>query len=134
MTSRRLAHWIVSIALVASFPVSAQLDATFRVAVVHAGPDPVFPQVTRLPAASNVHVVGCVASRQWCDILSGRTRGWIRAADLRQTDRVRRAPEVTFSVGEYWDAHYRSRPWFSRRDDWIGWGTPGFQPPKAGTR
>ena len=134
MTSRRLAHWIVSIALVASFPVSAQLDATFRVAVVHAGPDPTFPQVTRLPAASNVHVVGCVASRQWCDIVSGRSRGWIRAADLRQTDRVRRAPVVTFLVGEYWDAHYRSRPWFSRRDDWIGWGTPGFHPPKAGTR
>ena len=38
MTSRRLRHWIMSIALVASFPVSAQLDATFRVAVVHAGP------------------------------------------------------------------------------------------------
>ena len=134
MTSRSLKHWIVSIALVVSFPVSAQLDATFRVAVVHAGPDPAFPQVTRLPAASNVHVVGCVSSRQWCDIQSGRTRGWIRVADLRQTDRVRRAPEVTFSVGEYWDAHYRTRPWFSRRDDWIGWGTPGFQPPKPATR
>ena len=134
MTLRRLMHGFASIALVVSFPVSAQLDATFRVAVVHAGPDPAFPEVTRLPAASNVHVVGCVASRQWCDILSGRTRGWIRAADLRQTDRVRRAPEVTFSVGEDWDAHYRSRPWFSRRDDWIGWGTPGFQPPKPATR
>ena len=134
MTSRRLAHWMMAIALIASFPVSAQLDATFRVAVVHAGPDPTFPQVTRLPAASNVHVVGCVASRQWCDILSGRTRGWIRAADLRQTDRVRRAPEVTFSVGEYWGAHYRTRPWFARRDDWIGWGTPGFEPPKPAAR
>lgn len=134
MTSRRLGHWIASIALVASFPVSAQLDATFRAAVVHAGPDAAFPEVTRLPAASNVHVVGCVSSRQWCDILSGRSRGWIRAADLRQTDRVGRAPVVTFSVGEYWDAHYRSRPWFSRRDDWIGWGTPGFQPPKARAR
>ena len=85
MTSRRLGRWIVSIALVVSFPVSAQLDATFRVAVVHAGPDPAFPQ-------------------------------------------------VTFSVGGYWDAPYRSRPWFSRRDDWIGWGTPGFQPPKPATR
>ena len=75
MTSRRFGHWIVSIALVVSFPVSAQLDATFRVAVVHAGPDPAFPQVTRLPAASSVHVVGCVSGRQWCDIRSGRTRG-----------------------------------------------------------
>ncbi len=134
MTSRSLKHWMVSIALVASFPVSAQLDATFRAAAVHAGPDAAFPQVTRLPAAANVHVVGCVSSRQWCDIQSGRTRGWIRAADLGQTDRVRRAPEVTFSAGEYWDAHYRTRSWFSRRDDWIGWGTPGFRPPKAGTR
>ena len=66
MTSRRLMHGFAPIALVVSFPVSAQLDATFRVAVVHAGPDPAFPQVTRLPAASNVHVVGCVSGRQWC--------------------------------------------------------------------
>jgi uncharacterized protein YraI len=134
MTSRSLKHWMMSIALVASFPVSAQLDATFRAAAVHAGPDPAFPQVTQLPAAANVHVVGCVSNRQWCDIQSGRTRGWIRAADLRQSDRVRRAPEVTFSVDEYWGAHYRSRPWFSRRADWIGWGAPGFQPPKAAAR
>ena len=71
MTSLRLKHWMVSLALVASFPVSAQLDATFRAAVVHAGPDPAFPQVTSLPAAANVHVVGCVSNRQWCDIQSG---------------------------------------------------------------
>ena len=83
MTSLRLKHWMVSLALVASFPVSAQLDATFRAAVVHAGPDPAFPQVTSLPAAANVHVVGCVSNRQWCDIQSGRTRGWIRVGDVR---------------------------------------------------
>ena len=85
MTSRRFGHWIVSIALVVSFPVSAQLDATFRVAVVHAGPDPAFPQVT-FPTTGS------------------------RPISVRIAARV------------------------SRRDDWINWGTPGFQPPKAGTR
>jgi hypothetical protein len=39
------------------------------------------------------------------------------------------APVVTFSVEDYWNTHYRTRAWFSSKDRWIGWGTPGFVPP-----
>jgi uncharacterized protein YraI len=107
----------------------AQLDATRRATIVRAGPDSVFPQVTRLPAASNVHIFGCTANRLWCDILSGRTRGWVRLSDLSQSSRLVSAETVTFSVADYWDAHYRTRAWYSSRDRWLGWGQPGFVPP-----
>lgn len=117
--------------LLAAAPVAAQLDSTRSATTVRAGPDNRFPQVARLSNATNVHVHGCLASRVWCDIQSGRTRGWVRLADLSQTSRLRNAATVTFSVADYWDAHYRTRSWYASRDRWLGWESPGFTPPSA---
>ena len=107
----------------------AQLDTTRRATVVRAGPDTRFPQVARLPNGSNVRVFGCTAAPRWCDVLSGRTRGWVPINDLSQSTRVTHAPVVAFSVEAYWTAHYRTRSWFASKDRWAGWGTPGFAPP-----
>jgi uncharacterized protein YraI len=133
--SRLVASLLVTASLLAMAPsAQAQLDTTRRAVVVRAGPDNIFPQVARLPNASNVRVIGCVADRPWCDVLSGRTRGFIPVNDLSQSSRLRSAPTVTFSVAEYWDAHYRTRAWHASRDNWTGWGTPGWQPPAARPR
>ena len=113
---------------------NAQLDVTRRTAELRAGPDAAFPSVIRLPATSNVHVLGCTVEPRWCDVRSGRNRGWIRQQDLTASPRVRDAPVVTFSVAEYWDAHYARRPWYAQREQWLAWGTPGFQPPAARAR
>jgi len=134
MALRRHHIWSTLLVLGLSMPALAQLDTTRRATTVRAGPDAVFPQVNPLPMSANVHVFGCIPNRQWCDILSGRIRGWVRATDLSQSSRVRNAPTVTFSVADYWDAHYRTRAWFGSRDSWLAWGTPGFQPPAVVTR
>lgn len=112
-------------------PAVAQLDSTRRASIVRAGPDNRFPQVARLPNATNVHVHGCLASRVWCDVQAGRTRGWVRLSDLNQSSRLRNSATITFSVADYWDAHYRTRSWFSSRDRWMDWESPGFTPPAA---
>jgi uncharacterized protein YraI len=109
---------------------TAQLDSTRRAAVVRAGPDHAFPQVARLPNGASLHIAGCVASRQWCDVVAGRTRGFLPSDDLARSARLRDAPTVAFSVEEYWDAHYRRRAWFATRDQWAGFGTPGFVAPR----
>ena len=130
--SRRFASLLLALPLLTiAFPVAAQLDTTRRAAIVRAGPDTVFPQVARLPIASSVHIFGCTTDRSWCDVLSGRTRGWLPINDLSQSSRLRNAPALTFSVAEYWDTHYRRRAWYANRDNWLGWGTPGWQPPAA---
>mgnify|MGYP000063486807 CR=1 FL=1 len=49
-------------------------------------------RVMRLPAMTNVHVLGCTVERRWCDVLHGRTRGWIRRDDLPHSPRVSGAP------------------------------------------
>lgn len=120
----------IACALLAHAPrADAQLDTTRRATVVRAGPDARFPQVARLPNGSNVRVFGCTAAPRWCDVLSGRTRGWIPINDLSQSTRVTHAPVIVFSVESYWTAHYRTRSWFASKDRWVGWGTPGFVPP-----
>lgn len=123
---------VVAVALACglhSAAASAQLDTTRRATTVRAGPDSRFPQVARLPNGSNVRVWGCTSAPRWCDISSGRTRGWVPINDLSQSTRVTHAPVVTFSVEDYWSAHYRTRSWFAAKDRWVGWGTPGFVPP-----
>lgn len=131
MNSRALGLCVAVWCLAHAGVTAAQLDTTRRATVVRAGPDNAFPQVARLPNASNVRVFGCTSGRQWCDILSGRTRGWVPLSDLSQSSRLRNAPTVAFSVEEYWNAHYRTRAWFASRDRWVGWGTPGFVAPAA---
>jgi uncharacterized protein YraI len=131
MPIRLLRAALATLFLVLALPALAQLDTTRRAVTVRAGPDNRFPQVARLPMGANAHVFGCTSDRLWCDILSGRTRGWVRLNDLSQSSRLRNAATVTFSVTEYWDAHYRTRAWYSSRDNWLGWGTPGFVPPAA---
>ena len=120
---------LLIVLLVAPVAAFAQRALTLRAVNVRAGPDRIFPLVTWLPARTDVHVVGCTEGWRWCDIAAGRTRGWVDANYLSGTFRNPRVPIVTFSVGPYWEAHYRGRPWFSSQADWADWGTPSFRPP-----
>lgn len=102
-------------------------NVTRQPANVRSGPDMRFPVVNRLPARTSVRVFGCTSGWRWCDISSGRTRGWVDSRDLSHS--VRRAPIVNFSVPSYWDRHYRGQPWYPNRNQWSNWGSPGWQPP-----
>lgn len=123
------AKWLFILLLAVPFAVVAQSATTVRPVSIRAGPDKVFPLVASLPPRSDVHVVGCIEGRSWCDIVAGRTRGWVDGADL--SGAIRSVPVVNFSIGPYWDAHYRTRPWYPSKADWANWGTPSFRPPPS---
>ncbi|MCC6870015.1 MAG: SH3 domain-containing protein [Burkholderiales bacterium] len=95
---------------------------------MHAGPDTVFPVVTRVTRHDTVQVQGCIEDFTWCDVVAGRRRGWVHRDALRNV-LPGRVPVVAFSVESYWDAHYRDRRWFADKAAWVGWGTPGWAPP-----
>jgi len=127
---------VALLVLAASLPLAAQPPHTATVAravTVRAGPDPVFPPVTWLPQGEVVSVAGCIEGRRWCDVTAGRRRGWVNASYLGRFD-ARRAPPLTFSVEEYWTAHYRQWAWYDDRARWAGFGTPAFNPPPAPDR
>jgi uncharacterized protein YraI len=121
------------LALLLSARVFAQSALTAQGVNLRAGPDPVFPLVTWLPRQTAVQVAGCLEGGQWCDVVVGRSRGWVDSRNLSNFFRDR-APVVTFSVEAYWDEHYRRRPWYADKSKWIGWGTPSFQPPPPSNR
>jgi uncharacterized protein YraI len=116
---------------------------------IYAGPSSDFPQIAALPPNTEVGVAGCLSDWSWCDVTFANDRGWVWAGDLGypyNNARVAiieygprlRLPLVTFSINSYWDAHYRSRPFFRERQTWVSRvhleGGHGGTPPHGGTR
>lgn len=110
-------------------PAHAQMVRTLRHADLRAGPGDVFPLVMGVPARDLVSVAGCTPPPVWCDIVVGRQRGFVPADALPQAFSNRPPPVVTFSLRDYWSAHYSRRPWYGQVDAWAQWGTPSFAPP-----
>jgi len=78
-------------------------------------------------------------------VIAGFSRGWVFAQFLsmpfqNQPILIGNAggwlgvPLISFSVGPYWDIHYRNRPWWNQRNQWVGrpphhsWGPPSARP------
>jgi uncharacterized protein YraI len=96
---------------------------------VRSGPNAALPTVTWLLTGTRVTVVGCVANWRWCDVISGRERGWIDSRYLSvpfQGSAITiidggphlGLPVVEFSLGPYWDEHYQRRLWFAEKASW----------------
>lgn len=109
----------------------AQTAFTAKPVRLRAGPSRDFETVAHIGPNVAVQVVGCVDDWTWCDTIAGPERGWAYAGNLvfpYQGQRVTilangpmiGLPIITFSVGPYWDAYYRGRPWYRRRGYWIG--------------
>ena len=96
---------------------------------IFAGPGNDFPVVAQLGSGVAVNVNGCVSDYTWCDVSFGPNRGWAYAGDLAYPYHHNRVPIVeygprlslpivTFSLGSYWDRHYRGRPFYGERRQW----------------
>jgi uncharacterized protein YraI len=92
---------------------------------VRAGPGTQFPAVAVFPAGSQLTVIGCTQNFGWCDVSGRGVRGWVSGAYLEILHERRRVrprhgvtyglPVITFSIGRYWDDHYRGRGWYRDR-------------------
>jgi uncharacterized protein YraI len=106
---------------------------------LRAGPDRSFPLVSWLQGGTPVTVFGCLNGWHWCDVAFGFNRGWVYGRFLAIPFNGQQVlimnsgprfgvPMVTFSVGPYWGAHYRGRPWYHQPPP-RGWGPPPPRPP-----
>jgi uncharacterized protein YraI len=128
MSHANLYRCFIALSLLLPIPALAQTAFTTQAVNVRAGPDRAFPLVTWLRPGTPVNVIGCTSGWRWCDVVAGGWRGWVYSRYLSGPIRSR-APVITFSVGSYWGAHYRGRPWYSSQPGWNNWGSPGFRPP-----
>ena len=107
---------------------------------LRAGPDPTYPAVAMLNDGTSVSILGCVGNWSWCDVATSSDRGWVPADFLQQEYQGQRVyvpeygavigiPVVTFVFVNYWDAHYRSRPFYAQRERFIS-VRPQLPPPR----
>ncbi|MBS3652213.1 SH3 domain-containing protein [Pseudaminobacter sp. 19-2017] len=96
---------------------------------LRAGPSTAYPAVNVVGGGDSVHVFGCLSTRSWCDVGYAGQRGWMSSNYMAFLQGGRRytgdpaivalrAPVVTFTVGDYWDRHYRSRSFYRDRARW----------------
>uniref|UniRef100_UPI0034CF4ED5 SH3 domain-containing protein n=1 Tax=Roseomonas sp. 18066 TaxID=2681412 RepID=UPI0034CF4ED5 len=145
---------LVGLPLLAGAAAAAPAVVIDRIRL-HAGPASEYPTVAVLERGMQVEVLGCLYGYSWCDILVGPQRGWLRGGFLAMSSYPAQAPLplpdlgpsiglpiVGFTIGHYWDSHYRGQPWYGERDRWAyappppppgprpGWGGP--PPPRPG--
>jgi uncharacterized protein YraI len=121
--------FLLALAFAACVPPAAAHTATTTDSVnVRAGPDKSFPTVTWILSGTSVTLEGCTADWRWCDVIAGRHRGWVYARFLSYPFNgsavtvVRGGPnlglpQIEFSLGPYWDAHYRDQRWYKQKAD-----------------
>jgi len=120
MSHANLNRFFIALLLLLPIPALAQSAFTTQAVNVRAGPDRAFPLVTWLQPGTPVTVIGCTNGWRWCDVVAGGWRGWGYSRYLSGPIRSR-APVITFSVGSYWGAHYRGRPWYSSQSSLGSW-------------
>ena len=118
---------VLGAALMASTAASAAVAYLTRPTSLRAGPGGDFPRLDRLPPNARVEILGCVDRFDWCDVRFGRMRGWVDGDNLFvpwQGRRVRvmeygprlSLPVISFRFDNYWDEHYRGRPFYRERE------------------
>jgi len=123
-TSRNLLIALAAALCIA--PAAAQTATVTSSVNVRAGPEKSFPTVTWLLGGTPVTVAGCTADWRWCDVTTGRDRGWVYARFLSYPFKGSAVaivkggpdlglPQVEFSLGPYWDAHYQGKRWFAQK-------------------
>jgi uncharacterized protein YraI len=115
--------------LLTATAVDAATGVAARRLSLHAGPGNDYPRIDRIPRDARVAVHGCIRAYDWCDVTFRGHRGWVDGDSLAIFDGRRRlvireygarynVPVVTFGFGDYWDSHYRGRPFYRDRDHW----------------
>jgi len=97
---------------------------------LRAGPDSGYPLISVIPAGTGVSVQGCTQDWEWCDVIAYGNRGWVAGNYVEYVYQSRPVllpsyaarigiPIISFSIGNYWDRHYRTRPFYNQRNVWY---------------
>lgn len=113
-----------------ALPAAAQSQGWVTTNVnLRSGPGVEYPPVLVVPAGAPVAVYGCLEGYGWCDVSFNEARGFVSGNMISfEYQSVRRPaveigpqlalPIIAFTLGNYWDNHYRGRPFYRERDRW----------------
>lgn len=117
----------LAVSLVALPALAQETAYTTSMVTLQSGPAPDYPAVGTFGANTPVTLYGCLDGYYWCDVSYQDARGWVDGQALAFPYEDRRVPVavygpelslpvVTFSFGNYWQDHYRGRPFFAERE------------------
>ena len=96
---------------------------------LRAGPSADYPQLVILDRGNPLQIYGCLSGWNWCDVSFRGYRGWMRADKIAYYYGGRWMPVPSYGpqIGipilnfsfDYWDEHYRSRPFYRERDYYV---------------
>lgn len=118
--------------------VSAQqLAYASQTVNMRAGPSLDYPVVARVGSGTSMTIYGCLQGYKWCDVVVGRSRGWVYSGNIVYPYLGQNVPVmsygstlglgiVTFSIGNYWDNYYTDYPWYPQRQNWSNRPWAGY--------
>ena len=135
-----LYSFVIAVSILGASIANASEAYTTSSAWLRTGPDRSFPTIMRVQRSSTVDVIGCTSGYRWCDVEVNGERGWLQSNQLQMVYNGRRGSLsrlgplmdlmiLQFNFGDYWDNHYRSRPWYNdqNRQRWQNW-QPNMSP------
>ncbi|MEO9077935.1 MAG: SH3 domain-containing protein [Rhodanobacter sp.] len=124
--------WLVSASLALALPSLASATDAYVTGNVNmrAGPDSEYPLIDQLQAGTGVDVQGCTPDWEWCDVIAFGNRGWVAGNYIEYEYQDQPVllptygarigvPIIAFTIGTYWNSHYRNRPFYSQRNNWY---------------
>jgi uncharacterized protein YraI len=130
---------LLSAALIAVPTVawSQQLAYASQTVNMRAGPSRDYPIVATIGSGTSMTIYGCLQGYKWCDVVVGRSRGWVYSSNIVYPYLGRNVPVmsygptiglgiVTFSIGNYWDSYYTDYPWYPQRQNWASRPWAGY--------
>lgn len=110
------------LALLLLAPVQARAAEVFTMHPMdlRAGPKHDYPLLMIVPAKAKLRLFGCLKKYDWCDVASGKLRGWIRGNHIAVTQHGRNiriqpnaealgVPVLAFNQNTYWGRYYPDR-------------------------
>ena len=104
---------------------------------MRAGPSLDYPVVARVGSGTSMTIYGCLQGYKWCDVVVGRSRGWVYSGNIVYPYLGQNVPVmsygstlglgiVIFSIGNYWDNYYTDYPWYPQRQNWSNRPWAGY--------
>jgi uncharacterized protein YraI len=120
-----------------AFVSAQQLAYASKAISLRAGPSRDYPVVATLASGSSMTIYGCLQGYKWCDVVVGRSRGWVYSGNIVYPYLGRNVPVMTygptiglgivqFSIGNYWDNYYTDYPWYPQRQNWSNRPWAGY--------
>lgn len=140
MNFLRVLGFLAAASFVLPCAALAQEAYTSKTVHLRAGPAREYPVVAIVAPGVRLLVQGCLGDYSWCDVvLPDGNRGWVYAGNIVAAYQGGNVPLLTygstigigivaFSLGAYWDNHYRGRPWYRDRPRWIDRRAPPRPP------